>query len=216
MQFVEEAPWIPAFRIHYHLGVDGISMPLVLLTTFHHRARGGGRAGGRRAPRIAVHGFLPHPGRAHGGGVLRPRRHPVLRLLGGVARSDVPHHRDLGRGEPGVRDRQVLPLHLPRLGADAGRLPLPLRGGGELPDPRLPRRAARSHGPDLRLPRVPRGVRGQGADVAGAHLAPRRPRGGPDGGVGDPRRHHAEARRVRLLPVQPAHRAGCEQRASTG
>ena len=34
MQFVEEAPWIPAFRIHYHLGVDGISMPLVLLTTF--------------------------------------------------------------------------------------------------------------------------------------------------------------------------------------
>ena len=34
MQFVEKAEWIPAFRIHYHLGVDGISMPLVLLTTF--------------------------------------------------------------------------------------------------------------------------------------------------------------------------------------
>ncbi len=34
MQFVEKAPWIPAFDIHYHLGVDGISMPLVLLTTF--------------------------------------------------------------------------------------------------------------------------------------------------------------------------------------
>ena len=33
MQFVERAVWIPVFDIHYHLGVDGISMPLVLLTT---------------------------------------------------------------------------------------------------------------------------------------------------------------------------------------
>ncbi len=34
MQFVELKPWIEAFGIHYHLGVDGISMPLILLTTF--------------------------------------------------------------------------------------------------------------------------------------------------------------------------------------
>ena len=34
MQFVERTPWIPAFNIHYHLGVDGISMPLVLLNSF--------------------------------------------------------------------------------------------------------------------------------------------------------------------------------------
>lgn len=34
MQFVEQAAWIPAFNIAYHLGVDGISMPLILLTTF--------------------------------------------------------------------------------------------------------------------------------------------------------------------------------------
>jgi NADH-quinone oxidoreductase subunit M len=34
MQFVEKAAWIPAFNVHYHLGVDGISMPLILLTTF--------------------------------------------------------------------------------------------------------------------------------------------------------------------------------------
>jgi NADH-quinone oxidoreductase subunit M len=34
MQFVEHAPWIPAFNSWYHLGVDGISMPLILLTTF--------------------------------------------------------------------------------------------------------------------------------------------------------------------------------------
>ena len=34
MQFVERAPWIPQFNVEYFLGVDGFSMPLILLTTF--------------------------------------------------------------------------------------------------------------------------------------------------------------------------------------
>ncbi|HSN70995.1 MAG TPA: hypothetical protein VLT59_05775, partial [Steroidobacteraceae bacterium] len=34
MQFVEKAPWIPAFNAWYHLGVDGIAMPLIVLTAF--------------------------------------------------------------------------------------------------------------------------------------------------------------------------------------
>lgn len=34
MQFTEHHPWIPSFHINYALGVDGISMPLVLLTSF--------------------------------------------------------------------------------------------------------------------------------------------------------------------------------------
>lgn len=34
MQFVERAPWVPLFNIEYYLGVDGISMPLIILTTF--------------------------------------------------------------------------------------------------------------------------------------------------------------------------------------
>ena len=34
MQFEEKASWISQFNIHYHLGVDGISMPLIILTTF--------------------------------------------------------------------------------------------------------------------------------------------------------------------------------------
>ncbi|MBI2358099.1 MAG: Fe-S-binding domain-containing protein, partial [Deltaproteobacteria bacterium] len=33
MQFVERYAWIPAFGIEYHVGVDGISIFLVLLTT---------------------------------------------------------------------------------------------------------------------------------------------------------------------------------------
>src|SRR5881628_2483724 len=34
MQFQLDAPWIPAWGIHYTVGVDGISLFLVLLTTF--------------------------------------------------------------------------------------------------------------------------------------------------------------------------------------
>ena len=34
MQFVERQPWIDRFNIEYFLGVDGISVPLILLTTF--------------------------------------------------------------------------------------------------------------------------------------------------------------------------------------
>jgi len=34
MQFAEKMPWISQFNINYHLGIDGISMPLILLTSF--------------------------------------------------------------------------------------------------------------------------------------------------------------------------------------
>jgi NADH-quinone oxidoreductase subunit M len=34
MQFPERAAWIPSLNAWYHLGIDGIAMPLILLTTF--------------------------------------------------------------------------------------------------------------------------------------------------------------------------------------
>jgi NADH-quinone oxidoreductase subunit M len=34
MQFNELAQWVPMFNIHYRLGVDGISMPFILLNSF--------------------------------------------------------------------------------------------------------------------------------------------------------------------------------------
>jgi len=34
MQFVERSEWIAIFNVYYYLGVDGISAPLILLTTF--------------------------------------------------------------------------------------------------------------------------------------------------------------------------------------
>lgn len=34
MQFVQRAAWIAPFDIFYHIGIDGIALPLILLTTF--------------------------------------------------------------------------------------------------------------------------------------------------------------------------------------
>ena len=34
VQFVEQASWIPGLNVQYYLGVDGLSLPLVLLTSF--------------------------------------------------------------------------------------------------------------------------------------------------------------------------------------
>src|SRR3546814_2475705 len=33
LQFIERREWIPAYDIQYHLGADGISVALILLTT---------------------------------------------------------------------------------------------------------------------------------------------------------------------------------------
>jgi len=33
MQFVEKKPWIPAWNVNYYLGIDGISVLFVLLST---------------------------------------------------------------------------------------------------------------------------------------------------------------------------------------
>ena len=56
----------------------------------------------------------------------------------------------------------------------------------------------------LGLPRLLRGLRHQGADVAGAHLAARRPRRGAHGRLGDPGRRAPEDGRVRHAALLPA------------
>ncbi len=61
---------------------------------------------------------------------------------------------------------------------------------------------------DPALPRVPRRLRGQGADVAGAHLAARRARRGADRRLDRAGGDHAEARRLRLPALLAADRAG--------
>ena len=97
---MEQRAWMPSFGISYHLGVDGISLLLVLLTTFlmpltllasWHSVE-------RRWKEFAI--TMLAAGDGHARRLRRPRPLPLLRLLGGHADPDVPPHRDLGRTEP--------------------------------------------------------------------------------------------------------------------
>jgi hypothetical protein len=108
----------------YHLGVDGISMPLIAADRARDRAGGDRRLGSDRLAPGPVPGRVPDHGRPDDRRVRGARRAAVLRLLGSDADPDVPHHRRLGRPAARLRDRQVLPVHLPRLGVHAGRADL--------------------------------------------------------------------------------------------
>jgi hypothetical protein len=143
MQFVENVPWIRRFEAYYGLGVDGISMPLILLTTFLTPIVVIAGLAGDQAQTCAVFRVVP-PARGHDDRRVRgDRRAAVLRLLGSDARADVHHHRRVGRGAARLRDDQVLPLHLPGLGVHAGRADLHVPQGGQLLDRRLSDAAAR-------------------------------------------------------------------------
>ena len=126
-QFEQNVPWISHPNIHYHLGIDGISLWLVVLTTFlmplcvliswkgiHDRVK---------------EFFILHAGagdrddrRLH-----RARSVPLLLLLGSDADSDGADHRHLRPRPPHLRRGQVLPVHHDRLGLHAGRHPVALR-----------------------------------------------------------------------------------------
>ena len=76
-----------------------------------------------------IHDRLPRPRNLDGRHVLRARFYPVLRVFRGRADPDVPDHRHLGRGKPGLCRVQVLSLYVARLGVDAAGDP-----GGLHPD----------------------------------------------------------------------------------
>ena len=130
-------PWIDVIHSRYHLGIDGISLPLLLLSML---------------VTVAVRHLLvePLPRAAQPEGVPRadppprgrderhvPRRgpDPLLHVLRGRAAPDVLHDRRLGRAEPRVRVDQVLPVHAVRLRVDAAGLPGALLPRGHVPDP---------------------------------------------------------------------------------
>ena len=125
MQFIERAAWIPAFQIEYSLGVDGMSLFLVLLTTFLTPLvilAGWGDVH-KRVKEYMIFMLLLETGML--GALSRPRPLPVLRLLGGHADPDVLPHRGLGRPAAHLRGDQVRALHHGRQPAHAGRHPLP-------------------------------------------------------------------------------------------
>ena len=166
----------------------------------------------REAPGAVLRG-VPDPRRPDDRRVRRARRAAVLRVLGSDADPDVRDHRRLGRAAARLRDGQVLPVHVPGLGVHAGRADLHVPAGRQLRDRRPAGAAADAARAGADLPRVPARLRGQGADVAGAHLAAGRARRGADRRLGDPGGDHAEDGRLRLPALQPADHAGRGARA---
>ena len=210
LQFYVNEPWIDAIHCRYIMGCDGMSLPLYILTmvitllviiySWNHIPE----PGNPKAFFILI--LILEVGMA--GHVRGPGPHPVLRLLRGRAAADVLHDRRLGRRAAAVRLAQVLPLHPVRLGPHAAGVPRPVLQDRRASVPNgfsieylaahsstLTRTTAAA---DLRR-HVPR-LRHQGADVPVPHLAARRPHPGADRRLGDPGRHPAEARHLRLHP----------------
>jgi NADH-quinone oxidoreductase subunit M len=76
MQFVEKLAWIDRFNIHYHLGLDGLSLWFVPLTAFITVV-----VVIAAWEVITVPGRVSHSQRPGGGCVCLARRHAVLRVL---------------------------------------------------------------------------------------------------------------------------------------
>ena len=122
-QFVENHSWIASLGISYHLGVDGISLLLVLLTTLLSvlAILGSWNSIKDRGLAFFISLLVLETGML--GVFVSHGPLPVLRVLGDPAHPHVLHHRPVGRSAPGLRGHQVLPVHLRRLGADAGGHP---------------------------------------------------------------------------------------------
>jgi hypothetical protein len=219
--FVEVA-WIPAFAVNYRMGVDGLSLVLIILTGFlAFLATFSGFTIEKHVKGFFAMYLLLLTGMM--GVFMALDFLPVLRFLGNHAAADVLPHRHLGRTAPRVRRHQVLPLHAGRLDPDPDRhagLLLPdaddrrrglrapgLQHPGTDPAPALRRPDRRACPSTVQLPALPRAVhrlRGQGAHLPVPHLAARRPRRGPDGDLRHPGRRAAEDGRLRHYADQLA------------
>jgi hypothetical protein len=102
----------PAIHAQFYIGVDGISMPLILLTTFTTVLIViAGWTNVEKRPAQYFAAFLILEGLMIGVFAALDAR-AVLRVLGGDADPDVHHHRRLGRPAARVRHHQVLPVHV--------------------------------------------------------------------------------------------------------
>ena len=197
MQFVERSVWIETFNIEYYLGIDGISMPLIILTTFVSIVvviagwtAGNGRFSQYMAAFLILEGVMI--------GVFssldailfyvfwEAMLIPMFLIIG-----------DLGRRQSGIRDDQVFSLYPAWIVTHVGRDPvfIPKRGQ-EFLDPRLSRGTIVFARADFDLSCVLRGVRCQGANVSSAYLAAGRARAGTNRWVRRTCRDYVEDGRV--------------------
>ena len=208
-QFVENQRWIPALGVRYIVGVDGISLFMVVITALlfpigllasekyiEHRAEG-------------VHRLVPDARGRHHGDLPLPRPHRVLRLLGAAARPDVLPHPGMGERAPRVRGDEVLHLHRGRVRRSCSRR-RSCSGSCTRATPASSRSTTAcsrsgtgSSGTTelLAVPRVHGRVRDQGAAVPVPHVAARRAHRGADRGLGRAGRRDHEDGRLRLRAV---------------
>ena len=119
MQFEQFAEWIPQLNAGYHLGVDGLSIPLIFLTTLLSTLSLYYSAGVINE-RVKEYFFLMHLLEfSMIGRLLGPGLRSLLCLLGDQPGADVLSHRNLGRRKSRLRGHQVLHLYLGGLGGDA-------------------------------------------------------------------------------------------------
>ena len=147
----------------------------------------------RRRAGQGFHGLLPAARNRNDRRLPGPGPVPVLHLLGVHPRADVLPDRHLGRAAAHLCRHQVLPVYNGRFHLDAASHPVArhlrrdLFGAG-------PDRPGQHPGwrADLAVPGFHGGLRHQGADVASALLAARRPRRSANGRLRHPGRCTAE------------------------
>ena len=122
-QFVEMHEWIPAFGAHYAVGLDGLGLLLVLLTTILTPVVILASWNDADEGRWSVNAFFAWMLGARGSGDRRVRRHRrllVLRAVRGDADPDLLPDRRLRRRPPVVRLGEVPAVQPLRRPADAG------------------------------------------------------------------------------------------------
>ena len=215
-QFVERMAWIPALHAQYYLGVDGISLPLILLTA-----------------------FITVPVIIAGWSVVekRPAQYFAAFLImeglmiGVFAALDallfyffweamlIPMFLIIGVWGGPRRVYATLKFFLYTfLGSVLMLVALIYMylKAGSYSIASVAAAAADAGRAALDLLRVPRGVCGQGADVAGAYLAAGRARRGADRRLGDPGRDHAQDGGLRLCCASACRSRRMPAASSTG
>jgi NADH:ubiquinone oxidoreductase subunit 4 (subunit M) len=209
LQFVEKLPWIPRFQAYYALGIDGISLPLIVLTAF------------MTVPVVIAAWTVIES---------RPAQYYAAFLImeglmiGVFSASDallfyffweamlIPMFLIIGIWGGPRRVYATLKFFLYTFLGSVFMLDADLHvcEGGRLLHCPLPELAADPGGAALDICRLPAGVRGEGADVAGPYLVAGCARGSAHGRLGHSGGHHVEDGRLRLPAFQSADRSGCE------
>ena len=125
LQFETRVPWIAAWGVSYHIGLDGFNVLLVLLTAFLAPLVVAGAFSAIQKDVKLFYAMVFLIQFAMMGTLRRAGSLPVLRVLGSDADPDVPADRHLGRRAAHLRHPQVRAVHGVRQHPDAGGDDLP-------------------------------------------------------------------------------------------